>query len=480
MFFTEILEQGIQQQMAKIENISLNYREWPLTRRPVLRLALHLLLFFTLSSCAFYSRVDNEEIIAAEPINGWLEKLEMPLSKDIGNILIMMSFSGGGTRAATFAYGVLKELRDTRYQYGGKTERLLDEVDSISSVSGGSFTSAYYGLFGDRIFEDYEEVFLKNNVQKILINGLFNPLNWWKMLTTGFDRTELAINYYDSYIFKGSTFADLKASTGPYIQINATDLGLGSRFSFTQGYFDLLCSDYDSFKIARAVTASSAVPIAFAPVVLENYDGCELRIPDWYADIRANAEKDIRLAKIVTVIDSYSRKEERKYIHIVDGGITDNLGIRALYDRVVLLGGTERAARGLRKNRVDKVVVLLVNAQTKPENPMELSADEPPVAEVLNAVSDAQLQRYNTESLILVRNELKEWVAALSTPDRQIKSYFIQVNFESIHDLKKRQLFNNIATSFTLPGDEVDNLVETARQLLRSNPEFKRLVDDIR
>lgn len=439
-----------------------------------------MLLLLTLNGCAFYSRVDNEQIISSEPLEGWIEKLDMPLSKDSGDVLMVLSFSGGGTRAATFAYGVLEELRDTQYQQGSVTKRLLDEVDSISSVSGGSFTSAYYGLFGDRIFKDYEQVFLKNNVQKGLINGLLNPLNWWKMLATGFDRTELAINYYDTYIFKGSTFADLKASAGPYIQINATDLSLGSRFSFTQGYFDLLCSDYDSFTIARAVAASSAVPIAFAPVVLENHDNCELQSPDWLADIRKNAENDIRLAEMVAAIDSYFNKTERKYIHLLDGGITDNLGIRALYDRVSLLGSTGRTSQKFKKSKIDKIVVILVNAQTKPENPMEQSAEEPPVAEVLNAVSDAQLQRYNTESLVLVENGLKEWTADFSTPDRQIKSYFIQVDFQSIHDPQKRLLFNSIATSFSLPGDEVDNLVETARQLLRSDPEFKRLVDDIR
>jgi len=441
---------------------------------------LTILLLLTLNGCAFYSRVDNEQIISSEPLEGWIEKLDMPLSKNSGEVLMMLSFSGGGTRAATFAYGVLEELRDTQYRQGSRTKRLLDEVDSISSVSGGSFTSAYYGLFGDRIFEDYEQIFLKNNVQKVLINGLFNPLNWWKMLTTGFDRTELAINYYDTYIFKGSTFADLKTSTGPYIQINATDLSLGSRFSFTQGYFDLLCSDYDSFTIARAVAASSAVPIAFAPVVLENHDGCELQSPDWFAEIRKNAENDIRLAEMIASIDSYFNKTERKYIHLLDGGITDNLGIRALYDRVSLLGSTGRASQKSKIKKINKIVVLLVNAQTKPENPMEQSAEEPPVAEVLNAVSDAQLQRYNTESLVLVENGLKEWTADRSTPDRQIKSYFIQVDFESIHDPKKRLLFNNIATSFSLPGGEVDSLIETARQLLRNNPEFKRLVNDIR
>ena len=50
----------------------------------------------------------------------------------------------------------------------GKKRRLLDEVDGISSVSGGSFTAGYYGLFGDRIFEDFETKFLKKNIQGAL------------------------------------------------------------------------------------------------------------------------------------------------------------------------------------------------------------------------------------------------------------------------------------------------------------------------
>ena len=47
--------------------------------------------------------------------------------------------------------------------------RLLDEVDTISGVSGGSFPAAYFGLYGDRIFEDFEERFLYRNVQGALL-----------------------------------------------------------------------------------------------------------------------------------------------------------------------------------------------------------------------------------------------------------------------------------------------------------------------
>ena len=64
-------------------------------------------------------------------------------------------------------------------------------MDVISSVSGGSFTAAYYGLFGDQLFEDFETVFLRRNVQSELLAALFNPLRWFSSkgweATTRFD-----------------------------------------------------------------------------------------------------------------------------------------------------------------------------------------------------------------------------------------------------------------------------------------------------
>jgi len=61
-----------------------------------------------------------------------------------GDLLLIVAFSGGGTRAAAFSYGVLEELRDTRVTLNERNRRLLDEVDILSGVSGGSFPAAYY------------------------------------------------------------------------------------------------------------------------------------------------------------------------------------------------------------------------------------------------------------------------------------------------------------------------------------------------
>jgi len=152
------------------------------------------------------------------------------------------------------AYGVLEELRDTKVVVDGQPRRLLDEIDLISSVSGGSFTAAYYGLNGDRVFDDFEDRFLRRNIQGQLIRGLLNPLEW--LSSAG--RTEMAIKLYEEEVFAGATFDDMKREGSPLVLINASDLGYGVRFSFVQDYFNLLCSDISTFPVARAVTASSS------------------------------------------------------------------------------------------------------------------------------------------------------------------------------------------------------------------------------
>jgi len=80
--------------------------------------------------------------------------------------LVILAFSGGGTRAAAFSYGVLETLRTIQVvTKTGRKTRLLDEVDVITGVSGGSFTALAYGLYGEKLFDEYDARFLKRNVQ---------------------------------------------------------------------------------------------------------------------------------------------------------------------------------------------------------------------------------------------------------------------------------------------------------------------------
>ena len=119
------------------------------------------------SGCASYGVIENKPMQVPADDRGYSVETFMEEWRTDENAL-MLAFSGGGTRAAALSYGVLKELRDTPVASGQGTIRLLDEIHTISSVSGGSFTSAYYGLHGDGIFDDYEEVFLRKKYRGCL------------------------------------------------------------------------------------------------------------------------------------------------------------------------------------------------------------------------------------------------------------------------------------------------------------------------
>ena len=440
------------------------------------RLVTLTLCIIVLSGCASSARIRNEAISEPKPILRGQSSSGISGQRS-NDVLFMLAFSGGGTRAAALSYGVLEELRETSYVFDGRKIRLLDEVDSITSVSGGSFTAAYYGLHGDGIFEDYEEIFLRRNVQRTLINGLLNPINWIKMITTRFNRTEMAIDYYDRQIFKHATFSDVEAQQGPAIIINATDLGIGQRFSFNQGYFNLICSDLSSFSVSRAVAASSAVPVAFAPVTLENHAGCKpkenLKKQEWKDYYAAPGTTDNPRVRVLSEgIESYFDEENRRFIHLVDGGVTDNLGIRSLYDNIEYTGGALQAVKRL-EHMPRFIIIMLVNAETSIVRPMDRENKTPSTTTVVEAVTGTQIKRYNLESKILLEKSLAKWTEELSSQGNPIKSYFVKIDFESIADDRQRFIFNNMATSFSLPDEEVDKLIEAGHRLLQASPEYQ-------
>ena len=426
-----------------------------------------------LSGCASYGVVDNKAMLAGASEPSY--SIKTGGNKGSGEISLFLAFSGGGTRAAALTYGVLQELRDTTVVIDGVPHRVLDEIDVISSVSGGSFTSAYYGLFGERIFEDYENVFLRRNIQSELLHSLFNPLHWFSRK----GRTEMAVNLYQDAVFHGKTFADLQRQEGPLILINASDLGYGVRFSFVQEYFDLLCSDISSFPVARAVTASSAVPVLFNPVVVKNYPDCEAEKPDWLVAAQNRAEDNLELVEVIDGIESYSQKDQRQYAHFVDGGITDNLGLRAFYEIIEVAGGVRTLLKHMNRKPPRRLVVISIDASTEPEPEMDKTNKQPSLEETINAMSSAQLHLYNAATLELMQESIPRWARELSTPEQTVEPYFIQLGFKDIKQPEKLKFFNLIPTSFSLSGEQVERLKSAGRELLRSNPDFQRFVAEL-
>src|SRR5208337_2187192 len=175
----------------------------------LLPLICAIVFLIAVSGCAHYPI--NQPLKQVDPQAGYRGRNLINPEQD-NQMLLLLTFSGGGTRAAAFSYGVLETLRDTTVSIRGRQRRLLDEVDWISGVSGGSFTAAYYGLFRDRIFEDFEARFLKKDIQGDLVRGtFFNPVNWAKFSSPYYARSDLAADYYNKNVFEGKTFGDLLA-----------------------------------------------------------------------------------------------------------------------------------------------------------------------------------------------------------------------------------------------------------------------------
>lgn len=447
---------------------------------------------FLFTGCAHYPI--NQPLKQSDPEVGYRGRNVIDPAND-DQLLVLLSFSGGGTRAAAFSYGVLETLRDTTVTVRGRQRRLLDEVDWISGVSGGSFTAAYYGLFRDRIFEDFESRFLKKNIQGELTRAmLLNPVNWGKLGSAYYDRSDLAADYYDRYVFDGKTFSDLLTRKEPFIVINATDMVQGTRISFTQDFFDAICSDLSSFPVARACAASSAVPMLLSPITLRNYAGkCGFRMhPALEEAMKPPRELQTRRLDLANNLLPFLDSREKPFIHLVDGGVADNLGLRAILERVTLMGSPWETMKYARMENVHKIVFVVVNAETEIDTKWDRYEKVPPFGAMLSSYSSIAIQRYNMETVALLSESFPRWVeeirkercgsGPISTGPGScgdIEFYLVQVRFDVLNDEAERRFLKRLPTSFVLKPEEVDGLRHAARRILSDSKDFQRLLRDL-
>ncbi len=418
------------------------------------------------------------------------------LSKD-GNgddLFVVLAFSGGGTRAAAFSYGVLEALRDARYT-GGRA--LLDDVDVISSVSGGSFTAAYYALFRDAMFTDVgRETFLHDKIQfqNRLIGRALAPWTWFRLLSPDFDRINLAAELYDETIFEGKTFRDLMGRK-PYVILNATDISLGQRFEFTQDQFDLLCSDLASVKIATGVAASSAFPGLLSPLTVTNYagEGCGYREPLWLKNAKSDGNPARRRVRGRDLASYQDEKAERPFVHLLDGGLADNIGLRGPYVAFTSGDSGWSLTQKINQGAVQRVVVITANAKTKHRTTWDEHRSAPGLLSVLGFVTTGPMDNYSFDSVQLVadyfdrmRESFQNYAVCQRRLDEchgtklpapvRVDFHPIEVSFDGFHGSPERdrlrRCLEELPTSFQLADAEVELLRRVGYFLVMTSAEF--------
>jgi NTE family protein len=455
-----------------------------------------LLAVAALAGCA--SRPINEPITQVDPQAGYRPYRLIPQRQNNDpHTLFILAFSGGGTRAAAFSYGVLEELRRTEIVIDGQRRRLIDEVDLATGVSGGSFTALSYALYGEGLFAEYEGRFLKRNVQGALTRRALNPFNWPKLMGSA-GRSELAADYYDKILFEGATFGDLLDKQTPVAGATGTDLSTGSRLAFFQSDFDLLCSDLSRVRLSRAAAASSAVPGVLSPVTLNNYGGtCGYQYPAWVSDVaklRGSAWSAGRTAQRHREMEAFQNSKDRPFIHLVDGGVADNLGVRPVLEMFEELAVSEQFREDVGLGVIRRIVLIVVNARSAKTHDWDRH-ESPSWFATLQQATSVPIARYSFESvesmkdrqaILSVRRELQiararlagateaEAEASVSVPKLSLTT--LDVSFDAILDPEERAYFMRLPTSFVLPAEDVDRLREVAGRLMRDSPAFQSVV----
>ncbi|HPG25093.1 MAG TPA: patatin-like phospholipase family protein [Myxococcota bacterium] len=429
------------------------------------------------TGCRTYFPV-NEPITHVDDVHGYRGSRRWS-SERSNELLLIVAFSGGGTRAASFAYGVLEELAATPIRIDGRDTTLFDEIDHVTGVSGGSFTAAYLGLHGRGLFDDFEERFLRRDVQGALIWQLLAPWNWFLLASPYFERSELVARYYDRILFEGATFADLAERDGPLIQINATDLATGAPFSFIQDQFDFLCSDLGSYPISRAVAASSAVPGPMSPLTLRNFGGhCGFDPPSWIQQEIASRRTFSRAFVNAMNLASYTDSDERRFIRLIDGGVSDNLGVRGPFEGT-LLTRAPRSARREDLGALRHMVFVLVNAATAPEVAWEALDEAPALFDIIDQTATVQINRYTIETIELLRSTFESWQEAAWGWPEPVGFHLIEIDFTKPASPQERHALNELPTSFRLDDEAVDRLRRAARAALRADPELELLLESL-
>jgi len=453
-----------------------------------------------LSACAPFAP-GNPPLAKYSPEAGYrFERLEAGDNTD--ELFVIVTFSGGGTRAAALAYGVLEALRDTTIQWRGRSVALLDEVDVISSISGGSFPAAYYALRGKQIFAEFPDKFLYRPVQRDLVRLAFLPANWLKLAAPAYGRSDLAAEFYDREVFGGATYADLIArNRRPFVILNATDMTTGAQFPFIQDQFDLLCSDLAGVPLARAAASSSAFPGGLTALTFQNYAGtCGYRQPAWvqlaFEDhgSRVNPRRTARAENRLSLAADGPAK--RPYLHLTDGGVADNIGLRGPLEAIASSNHPWSVLQRMNQKKIDRLVVIAVNAATNPATGRDQAADVPGLLDTLTTAANVPLDNYSFDTVELLSKTVNEFNAdarlvegcnklsarkgaqcALNLPaPHRVDLYPIQVAFEYLASPEERTWFKNLPTTFELPRESIDKLRAVGRRLLNEDPQFQNLM----
>jgi hypothetical protein len=261
--------------------------------------------------------------------------------------------------------------------------------------------------------------------------------------------------------------------------------------------FSALCSDLQNYPISRAVAASAAVPVFFAPVVVQNYSGgCPAPLPEWVNRVRHDPNAAPIMKAYADALERY-RTGEIEYVKLVDGGLVDNYGLAPITITRLANRSPYGPLEPEEAVKLRRFLFLVVDAGLAPSGAWVRSVAGPSGLDLINAASDTAiksgaLSSYSSfqDTMNLWRQKLISWRCQLSEADRSryhvppdwnckdVKFFIGRIGFEELGQ-ERAGLLNHMKTTLRLPPDQVDMLVAAGQDALKKSPVFRAFLQSL-
>ncbi len=465
---------------------------------PINRLAGAVLASALIVGCASgnFNQPDNQPT-SSVPSPTKLEQQKAPRS---GETVIGLSFSGGGMRASAFSYGAIEELAAHETRSGGIGKSLIDDVVFVSGVSGGSVPAVYFALHGANTIPAFRDNFLYKDPQSSF-NTSISLFSILAIFGGGLNSRTGFQNWLDKNLLYDATFGDLARDNAPILWVNASDVYNDTVFTFGAATFAALCSDLTTFKLSEAVSAASAVPGVFSPIVIESFAGqCDYREPAWIGRVLESPDGSLVVRNQARTLRRYQNRQEHRYLKLYDGGVTDNLGVHGItthrerYNSLI----APMSPKGVVSMK--DLLFIVVNAGTKAGENFHNRIEGPRGVEGLSAVVDTLMATTTARTRDDFFRAMKDWRDDIIKyrcglgerrvreliGDRQgwdckdVQFHILDLSFDQVRDQSLRTKLEKIPTAYVLPQDQTDLLVKTAGELLRNHPQFKNFLNRVR
>jgi NTE family protein len=261
-----------------------------------------------------------------------------------------------------------------------------------------------------------------------------------------------------------------------------------------------MCSDLNAVRLSRAAAASSAVPVVLSTVTLDNHGGsCHIGLPGWMKTFTESDDPPRPAARVIRGLregEALADGTNRPFVHLVDGGISDNVGMRGVLDALQLVEALHIVGQPTPLDQVKRIVVFVVNSLSSPPTTWDRSEQGPGMVDVLLKSSGVPIDRYSYEAVELLKDISARWenlrqlrelagcstgkasplCAAIRVPEAKI--YAVDVSFAALKDPAERDFLNRQPTSFVLPAEAVDRLRAAAGTIIAESPDFQRLLKE--